>query len=378
MTNMPEIRFKGFTNAWEQRKLGEVAEINPRSVLPDSFEYVDLESVVGTSLISHRTENKDTAPSRAQRLAQRGDIFFQTVRPYQKNNYFFDNYSECFVFSTGYAQLRPQIDGYFLFSKLQEEKFVVQVLDNCTGTSYPAINSSDLSQIIIDMSVSKDEQEKIGNFFHTIDTAITLHKRKLDGLKELKRGYLQQMFPHTGERVPRVRFAGFSGEWEERKLGEVVYEIGTGKSKFIINKESPLNPYPILGSTSIIGFDNTFDYDGDFILTARVGANAGTLYKYNGKVKITDNTVFFKHNESSFLYHLLSHLDLKNLSFGTGQPLIKSSELKNLKVCCPNNSAEQTAIGNFFCNLDGQITAQSQKAEKLKQLKAAYLHKMFV
>lgn len=75
----PAIRFKGFTDTWEQRKLGECAEFNPKSELPDIFEYVDLESVVGTDILSHRTESKSSAPSRAQRLAQKGDVFYQTV-----------------------------------------------------------------------------------------------------------------------------------------------------------------------------------------------------------------------------------------------------------------------------------------------------------
>ena len=109
----PEIRFPGFTDAWEQRELGECAEFNPKSELPDEFEYVDLESVVGTSMIAHRTENKKSAPSRAQRLAKQGDVFYQTVRPYQKNNYLFDLPLNNYVFSTGYAQLRPYIYPYF-------------------------------------------------------------------------------------------------------------------------------------------------------------------------------------------------------------------------------------------------------------------------
>ena len=87
MMGKPKIRFKGYNEDWEQRKLNEVAEFNPKSDLPESFEYVDLESVVGTEMVSHRTESKETAPSRAQRLAQTGDVFFQTVRPYQRNNY---------------------------------------------------------------------------------------------------------------------------------------------------------------------------------------------------------------------------------------------------------------------------------------------------
>ena len=105
--------------SWEQRKLGELCELNPTAVLPDSFEYVDLESVAGTDMISHRREEKLTAPSRAQRLASFGDIFYQTVRPYQKNNYFYELPDEDYVFSTGYAQFRPLCDGRFLFSSLQ-------------------------------------------------------------------------------------------------------------------------------------------------------------------------------------------------------------------------------------------------------------------
>ncbi|WP_424405247.1 restriction endonuclease subunit S [Pasteurella sp. PK-2025] len=190
----PEIRFPEFTDAWEQRKLGKLADCNPRSNLPDEFKYVDLESVVGTELTGYRFENKLSAPSRAQRLAQKGDIFYQTVRPYQKNNYLFEFEDENFVFSTGYAQLRPLINGRFLFSKLQEDRFVQQVLDKCTGTSYPAINSSDLSEIKVYIPDNKQEQQKIGSFFTALDRLITTHQRKLENVKNLKKALLQQMF----------------------------------------------------------------------------------------------------------------------------------------------------------------------------------------
>ena len=164
-------------NDWEQRKLYEVAEFNPKSELPDEFEYVDLESVVGTEMISHRTETKDSAPSRAQRLAQPGDVFFQTVRPYQKNNYLFSKLDNNYVFSTGYAQMRPNIDTAFLMSFLQTDSFVKIVLDNCTGTSYPAINSNDLSNLEISLPKSFEEQKKVGKTIISIDNLITLHRR---------------------------------------------------------------------------------------------------------------------------------------------------------------------------------------------------------
>lgn len=192
--NVPEIRFAGFTDAWEQRRLGEIAEFNPKSTLPDEFEYIDLESVVGTNLIGRRTESKESAPSRAQRLAQRGDVFYQTVRPYQKNNYLYDLPYNNYVFSTGYAQLRPSIDSYFLLSGVQEELFVKTVLDRSTGTSYPAINSNDLAEIEIKVPIDNNEQVKIGLLFRGLDNLITLHQRELEKLKNIKKSMLEKMF----------------------------------------------------------------------------------------------------------------------------------------------------------------------------------------
>ena len=190
----PKIRFKGFTKDWEQRKLRECAEFNPKSELPDVFEYIDLESVVGTNILSHRTESKSSAPSRAQRLAQKGDVFYQTVRPYQKNNCIFEKNDNNWVFSTGYAQLRPVNDSYFLLTLLQNEDFVKLVLDRCTGTSYPAINSNDLADIDVNVPSDSKEQQQIGTYFKQLDHLITLHQRKCEQTKKLKKYMLQNMF----------------------------------------------------------------------------------------------------------------------------------------------------------------------------------------
>ena len=167
-----------YTSSWEQRKLGELALFNPKDELPQTFEYVDLESVVGTEMLSHRTEVKSSAPSRAQRLAHTGDLFYQTVRPYQKNNYLFEKPDNNYVFSTGYAQMRPYVDGYFLLSLVQSERFVKVVLDNCTGTSYPAINANDLAEIEVAAPSDESEAQRIGTIFRSIDNLITLHQRK--------------------------------------------------------------------------------------------------------------------------------------------------------------------------------------------------------
>lgn len=141
--------------------------------------------------------------------------------------------------------------------------------------------------------------------------------------------------------------------WEQRKLSDEVSSIDTGKSKFD-TKES--GDYEILGSTGVIGYDDSFDYEGDFLLTARVGANAGTLYRHSGKVKITDNTVFLHGSHIDFVFYLLDKFDLKKMSFGSGQPLIKASELKCLELMMPVQNEEKEKIATYFLNLDHLIT----------------------
>lgn len=190
----PELRFPGFTDAWEQRKLSEVVTINPKTELPDEFKYVDLESVVGTNLLGFKVIKKENAPSRAQRLASYGDVFYQTVRPYQRNNYLFENVDKDVVFSTGYAQLRSKLDSYFLLTLVQNDNFVKVVLDNCTGTSYPAINGSELGKITVQIPSNEVEANQIGKVFRGIDKSITLHQRKLEHLQLQKKALLQQMF----------------------------------------------------------------------------------------------------------------------------------------------------------------------------------------
>ena len=181
------------------------------------------------------------------------------------------------------------------------------------------------------------------------------------------------------KKAPAIRFQGFTDDWEQRKLGDLLLNIGTGKSKYIIHETQSVDtPYPILGSRSIIGYDNNYDYTGDFILTARVGENAGKLYRYSGNAKITDNTVFMQSDSLVFNFYLLLHSDLTKLSFGSGQPLIKASEIKGLEVVVPKDSEEKNRIASFFYSLDNLITLHQSKLDKLKNLKKAYLNEMFI
>lgn len=173
---------------------------------------------------------------------------------------------------------------------------------------------------------------------------------------------------------PQIRFKGFTDAWEQRKLIDEVSSIDTGKSKFISHESGK---YEILGSTSVIGYDNSYDYEGDFLLTARVGANAGELYRHSGKVKISDNTVFIQGKQLDFVYYTLLNFDIKKLSFGTGQPLVKASELKAQIIQMPVSKEERICIGNYFSFLDNLITLHQRKYEKFVNIKKALLEKMF-
>ena len=172
---------------------------------------------------------------------------------------------------------------------------------------------------------------------------------------------------------PKLRFPEFDGEWEEKQLSAIL-EIGTGKSKVQSNESGKYN---ILGSTGIIGKSHTYDYEGDFILTARVGHYAGKLYKHAGKVNISDNTIYlFNFINKNFIYESLNAFKLEKLVFGSGQPLIKASDLKKLKIRVPV-SKEQKKIGGFFSKLDRQIELEEQKLEKLEEQKKGYMQKLF-
>jgi type I restriction enzyme S subunit len=196
---VPKLRFKEFEKEgeWKEKKLSEVAEINPSTKeLPQEFIYIDLESVENGVLKQKKQIHFENAPSRAQRLLKKRDIIFQMVRPYQKNNYHFfpsDNFD--YVASTGYAQLRAFQSSEYLYQYLHTDIFVNKVLEKCTGSNYPAINSSDLSKLSVKISKNPKEQQKIASCLFSLDRAIEAQAEKIKQLELHKKGLMQSLFP---------------------------------------------------------------------------------------------------------------------------------------------------------------------------------------
>ena len=385
-SSTPAIRFKGFTDPWEQRKLGELALFNPKDELPQTFEYVDLESVVGTEMLSHRTEAKSSAPSRAQRLAHTGDLFYQTVRPYQRNNYLFEKPDNNYVFSTGYAQMRPYVDGYFLLSLVQSDRFVKVVLDNCTGTSYPAINANDLAEIEVAAPLDENEAQKIGTIFRNIDNLITLHQRKYDKLTNVKKSMLEKMFPKNGSNVPEIRFKGFTEAWEQRKLWELTIwdkkfnEVEAEKQPKIIKYpyvladvfskiEDASGDVRLLSTGNYIGY-TTDEKAGKNLCVGEVVAipwgGVPNIKYYKGKFVTADNRIATSNDTETlgnrFLSLYLEHdlAFLQSIYRGASIKHPSMNDVLSMQISIPHIQ-EQREIENWFANLDNLITLHQRK-----------------
>ena len=393
MKNKPRIRFKGFAEDWEQRKLSEVVTINPKTELPDEFKYVDLESVVGTNLLGFQVIKKENAPSRAQRLASYGDVFYQTVRSYQRNNYLFENVDKDMVFSTGYAQLRSKLDSYFLLTLVQNDNFVKVVLDNCTGTSYPAINGSELGKITVQIPSNEVEANQIGKVFRGIDKSITLHQRKLEKLKLAKKALLQKLFPKNGSQFPEIRFKGFTDAWEQRKLGEVVksYSGGTPTAS---NKEYYGGDIPFIRSAEINsdttelyitqkGLDNSSAkiVEKGTILYAMYGATSGEvgISKINGAINQAILAMIPLNYDGKIIAQYLrknkESIIGKYLQGGQGN--LSANIILELPIQLPGLE-ESNQIAYFLESVDNIITLHQRKLDKLQEVKKGLLQKMFV
>lgn len=379
---VPQIRFNGYSDDWEERKLGAITDsFSGGTPTAGKAEYYggEIPFIRSGEISSDSTElfiTDDGLNNSSAKMVGIGDILYALYGATSGETSISRING---AINQAILAIRPtKGDNPYMivqWLKKQKETIISTYLQGGQGN----LSGSIVKDLLITLPKNKDEQAKVGSFFKQLDQTITLHQRKLDLLKEQKKGYLQKMFPKNGAKVPELRFAGFADDWEERKLNENVENIGTGRSSFKAGLDySEQTPYEVLGSTSVISYSDSFDHSGNFVLTARVGANAGNLYKHSGNVKISDNTVYIQSKNLEFIFYLLTKYDLKKLAFGTGQPLIKASELKNLKLFFPKTFGEQQKIGSFFKQLDDTIALHQRKLDLLKEQKKGFLQKMFI
>ena len=249
---------------------------------------------------------------------------------------------------------------------------------------------------------SQLEQTKIGDFFNQLDGIITLHQRKLETLKKLKRTLLQKMFPKKGQLKPELRFPGFTNDWEQRKLGELAATFGyglnaaaksfDGRHKYIRITDIDESTRRFLCSSLTspdIDFEEAAPYrlaEGD-VLFARTGASVGKSYRYvrtDGDVYFAGFLIRFRFKDKEaaefvFQNSLTAKFQnfIKTSSQRSGQPGINAQQFSGYQIAVPN-SEERERIGSFFSRLDTAITLHQRKLETYKKLKKSLLQKMFI
>ena len=362
--NVPTLRFSNKT-IWEKKRIKDFCEVNPKTEeLEDEFIYIDLESVSKGCLLSKNIISKTNAPSRAQRVLKNNDILFQCVRPYQMNNLLFnaENADFQYVASTGYAQIRTQENSSFVYQLLHSSKFNKEVMLRCTGSSYPAISSSDLEDIEVYIC-GVEEQQKIGYFLDLIDRRIAVQNKIISDLKVLKKELCRKML---------------SSITEYKTLGELC-SITTGKLDANANNQNGLYPFFTCGKDTLS--INNYAFDGEAILIAGNGDIGHTKYYY-GKFNAYQRTYVlmgFKADAQFVKMGIDTYLPQKisEEMQGGAMPYIKLSTLTSLKI--PFTTEEkQLSIRNHYDTIAQKVENETKILDLLLQQKSYFLNAMFI
>ena len=398
----PRIRLKGFTDAWEQRKLEDISSVITKGTTPKDkswrgeVNYVKTESIDSNSgnisvMANTSLEEHEGYLKRSQ--LQDGDVLFTIVGTLGrigvvKNKDLPANTNQ----QIAIIRLN-NANNRFVFHALKTSRIASFIKSDATIGAQPSLSLWQINGLKIPYPSLK-EQDKIGGFFEHLDHLITLHQRKLDLLKEQKKGYLQKMFPKNGAKVPELRFAGFADAWEERK----------SKDLFTPINERNREDLPVLSVTQDQGvvlrndlaIDIKYDkstlssykviHPGDFVISLRSFQGGFELSKVLGisspAYTIFDLKNLTAHNKLYWKYIFKSFKfieSLKTVTFGIRDgKSISFREFSDLKINYPSDVSEQEKIGSFFKRLDYTIALHQRKLEKLQELKKWYLQKMFV
>ena len=394
----PSIRFKGFTDAWEQRKLGEVGEIERESVNPklspnDIFEEYSMPSfdvdrrpayVLGKDMLSSRLK------------IQRSSLLINKLNVRQQRIWLVETPSENAICSSEFMPfVSEMVNLEFLREFFLSNETTKKLEELSTGTSNSQNRVSPKDIINFKLAIpTLPEQEAIGTFFSTLDRHITLHQRKLDKLKSVKQAYLSEIFPAEGERVPKRRFPGFTDDWELRKLNEVsdIYDGTHQTPKYQDDGVMFLSVENIktLTSNKFISreaFEVEFKIRpqrGDVLMTRIGDIGTANVVETDEDLAYYVSLALFKSEElnpyflqaSIYAPFVQDQIWKRTLHIAFPKKINKN-EIGQVPINVPT-LAEQTKIGSFFKQLDKTITLHQRKLEKLKNLKKALLNDLFV
>ena len=402
----PEIRFKGYTDEWEQRKLKDIIEYivdnrgkNPPYYCSEGIPVIDNFMIQNTLYPDLQTATRfiDGALYNdfIRKYNEEDDTLLTLVGNGIGNITLFPKEKAVIIQNT--LGFRAKKNRKFLFFLLMANNEKLLKLDR--GMAQPSIRQDEILDIDIHVP-SESEQTEIGKYFTSIDNLITLHQRKCAEIKSLKKYMLQKMFPQNEQKVPEIRFEGFTEAWEQRKLGDVAeFSKGSGYSKGdLIESGTPIILYGRLYTKyeTIISDVDTFveakdgsvySKGGEVIVpasgeTAEDIARAASVDK-SGILLGGDLNVVMPNEDINSIFLAISisngssQRELARKAQGKSVVHIHNEEIRNLIVPFPTKT-EQNKIENYFADLDHLITLHQQKCEELKKIKKFMLQKMFV
>ena len=379
----PKIRFKGYADTWEQRKLSDVyLNIGNAFVGTATPYYVEnghfyLESNnVKDGQINHNTEifiNDEFYEKQKDKwlhtgdmvMVQSGHVGHAAVIPEELDN----TAAHALIM---FRNPKMQIEPYFLNYQYQTLKVKKKIDNITTGNTIKHILASDMQEFIVDIA-SYDEQKKIARYFQNLDNLITLHQRKCEEIKTLKKFMLQKMFPQNGENVPEIRFDGFTNAWEQRKLEDVVEFLDTMRKPLEGAKRTP-GPYPYYGASGIVDYVDGYLFDEELVLLSEDGANITdrnypVCFLASGKYWVNNHAHVLRTkdgNENNFICNSLERKDYKQYNSGMAMPKLNQEVCRSIPISCPSFD-EQKKIGDYFRNLDNLITLHQRKPFCIKR-----------
>lgn len=309
-------------------------------------------------------------------MVQSGHVGHSAVIPRELNN---TAAHALIIFKNPKLKVNPYFLNYQFQTNKSKKKF-----DNITvGNTIKHILASSMHNFSVDMP-SYNEQQEISHYFKRIDNLITLHQRKLDQLKTLKKYFLQNMFPAKGEKVPRIRFKGFTGDWEQRKLGDIVDFLDTQRKPLTENIREK-GPYPYYGASGIVDYVAGYIFDEELVLLSEDGANITdrnypVCFLASGKYWVNNHAHVLKTKEgidNNFICNSLECKDFSIYNTGMAMPKLNQDICKRIPVDFPTYD-EQEKIGNYFRDIDYFITLHQRKLEQLQTMKKFMLQNLFI
>ncbi|MCT4340430.1 restriction endonuclease subunit S [Enterococcus durans] len=403
----PEIRFPGFTDDWEQRKLKEFGKstggtsIESEFVEGGKYKVISIGSYSEQSVYTDQNIRAELTDKTRNRVLNKGDLTMilndKTASGNIIGRVLLIDSNDSYVYNQRTERIEPdhkKYDSQFLYHMLNAPMIRSKIIKQAQGNTQIYVNWSAIGELDY-LVPNLDEQREIGAFFFNLNNLITLHQRKLDLLKETKKGFLQKMFPKNGAKVPEIRFPGFTDDWEQRRLKQLG-EIQTGNTPPTNDTEN-YNKNGIMWVTptdinNLVISDTAKKLSEIGRLKARIamkGSILVTCIASIGKNTLALSDVGFNQqinaltpNKEFDSYFLLSQSGkwsekMKILAGRGTMQIVNKTDFSNITTYVPKYR-EQVKIGHFFKQLDDTIMLHQRKLDLLKETKKGFLQKMFV